>query len=843
MSKVRELKTPDKPKLDDVAGWERAVYSLGGVAPRYNPDTLVGRQGLHVYKRMLIDEQVKAVVSFKRAAIMGRGWSLSYEDGSPLDETERELRIQVMTKALNNMTGQFDSGLKKIATARQFGFSMTEKVTTEFDLDGRTYVGLSKLLTREQRTFLFYTNEYGLLDRCAQQVGGKEQTVDMSRFVHFVHSPEVDEYYGESDLRAAYRSWYLKERIGDYWALYLEKFAGGFMVVTQEGDTSQPLIPGSPLWNSITGVLNNLHGASGIILPKGLKAELHFPPAQGDFKEAITHHDLGIAKAMLVPNLLGLSHSDGGASLGEGGKSDTQLEAFGWTINEEAQALATCVGEQIIYPLGRANWGDNEYPCFKFKPPSIEHLKWVIETWVKLVGASTVINTEGDETYLRSLLGMPKRDPDAEPLIDPVEQAKQDMLEKQHGLAQDGQEFDQTLKSRQQREAERAARAGEKTTAQTAKARYKASRDPVDIMEAMIREIAEREGLEVDEASFTRMRSYMNERVPVARQTERQQPVAIPHGELRGCTLAQFASASERVAFSVIEQRQTAEEHRMTDLMSAQVARAVARLIGNNDLLATLTDNNVEDVAAVEFSSSEKARLNSTARQGLRAGWDLGLNMARTEIDRARGSARRVFTDLRDRAGAYFEARAFRMAGDLSDQVRNVIQNELLQSVKSGRSPEDTREAIWWRMVDKGFTTRSYVRQNESDEDVQRALDRLWADTEEQAKSYLDTLARTTIYEAMNEARFAEFTDPALGDFVKAMAYSAVLDDRTTEICAELNGDVFLSDSPLWDTFRPPNHFNCRSILVPITAEDDWDGQESERPDTEPAPGFGRGEK
>jgi uncharacterized protein with gpF-like domain len=55
---------------------------------------------------------------------------------------------------------------------------------------------------------------------------------------------------------------------------------------------------------------------------------------------------------------------------------------------------------------------------------------------------------------------------------------------------------------------------------------------------------------------------------------------------------------------------------------------------------------------------------------------------------------------------------------------------------------------------------------------------------------------------------------------------------------------VFKTDNDVWDDYRPPNHYNCRSLLIPITQTDveagDWDGKESEVPDVEPQAGFGK---
>ena len=51
-----------------------------------------------------------------------------------------------------------------------------------------------------------------------------------------------------------------------------------------------------------------------------------------------------------------------------------------------------------------------------------------------------------------------------------------------------------------------------------------------------------------------------------------------------------------------------------------------------------------------------------------------------------------------------------------------------------------------------------------------------------------------------------------------AYQYSAILDDRTSAICEGLHGKIFKAGSePI-----PPMHFNCRSLLIPITKYEDF---------------------
>lgn len=100
----------------------------------------------------------------------------------------------------------------------------------------------------------------------------------------------------------------------------------------------------------------------------------------------------------------------------------------------------------------------------------------------------------------------------------------------------------------------------------------------------------------------------------------------------------------------------------------------------------------------------------------------------------------------------------------------------------------------------------------------------------------IDTMLRTNGFEAVNEARYSYFTDPQLDGFVQALEYTAILDSRTTQICQHLDGQVHGTDKGTWESYRPPNHFNCRSLLIPVTEIDSW--SESDEPTLDPQKGF-----
>ena len=180
---------------------------------------------------------------------------------------------------------------------------------------------------------------------------------------------------------------------------------------------------------------------------------------------------------------------------------------------------------------------------------------------------------------------------------------------------------------------------------------------------------------------------------------------------------------------------------------------------------------------------------------------------------------------LQDVAADYLKTKAFKVTGDISAATVKTIQNVLMEGVKTSKTFADSKKAIYKALESEGLLT---------EEDVRDALGTV---TVKDTKARMETIVRTNTFEAINEARYQFFSDPEMDGFVEALEYSAVMDDRTTDICQQLDGQTFGIDDEIWATYRPPNHFNCRSILVPVTARDTW--TRSDDPSVLPQKGFG----
>lgn len=123
---------------------------------------------------------------------------------------------------------------------------------------------------------------------------------------------------------------------------------------------------------------------------------------------------------------------------------------------------------------------------------------------------------------------------------------------------------------------------------------------------------------------------------------------------------------------------------------------------------------------------------------------------------------------------------------DASEKINNEIQNIAIDAIENDFTDEQIEESV-------NNTSQKFIN-------TTAAL-----------------LATTLSLNTLNKSRNAVFKNNAViknRNNIVGLRYSAVLDRRTTEYCRSLDGTVFsITDGGIP---YPPNHFHCRSILVPV---------------------------
>jgi len=726
---------PQSLPQGDTAWSEDSMLNMGQW-PKYNPDLLIRQKGSGVYRKMMLDEQVKAAVRFKRDAISSREYTWEV-DRDELGDEEADRRIAIAQLTIDKCKGSFTDKLNGILSSIYQGFSLTEKLFMTIEYDGLTYWGIKDLKLKPYDTFEFKVDQFGNVEELLQKVAGKDIRLNMSKFIHFVNNPDYDEHYGGSELREAYRAWFSKEMAIRFWNMWLERHAGGYRSITSEGDAV--LTPGSAMYTSLQNVLRNTVGGSGVILPKNTKMELVFPSNNVAYKEAIDHHDLGIARSLLVPNLLGITPT---GQTGSYSQSETQLSAFFMTLNADSNRLEEILNEDLFRHLGELNFGDDYWPKFKFNKYTIEQAISIASAWKDMVQGGSAQRSDTDEAYLRNLLGIPEKD--EESVVQPV----------------------------------------------------KPTVEPTD-----------------DKGGDPNL----------------QNDKTLPDETLMGKALRAYSidSASQRVDFTVIAK--TTDDLATENIN--QVSRTMDQLVADAILQMRVLGDRLDSSSSktIKFDKSVLRTLNKQISSSLSEYWQLGKKHAQSEIDKAKGA---VFSSSISGeqqnfvSEKFIKDKAFKVAGNLSTEAISIIQGIILNGVKGGKSLATMEKEIYATFAAKGM-----ISQERAKEALGQALG-----SDAVANARIATMMRTNGFEAVNEARFNYFSDPALDDFVQALEYSAILDSRTTQICQNLDNHVHAINSEVWQSFRPPNHYNCRSLLIPITDIDQW--TESDEPVIDPQQGF-----
>jgi len=731
------------PTEGEVAHDNLLTSGLVGKIPKYDPDLLKVTKGKYVYEKMMTDDQVKPVLRFKQASVISRKWYFDVptdDDGQPDEEQQRI--ADFFTYNLDTMKNNFTDVMVGILSAMIQGYSFSEKIWKPIQWDGRTWWGVGNIKLRPWDTFDggITVDEFGNINELRQTIGGTGIALPPEKFIHFVHQPDEDPHYGESDLRAAYRSFWYKDVVLKFQSIFLERFSSGMLIVKVPNKMD-------PKWkNAIKGFLNNISARAGMMVPDDVEVEMNALRDNQAFDKAIAQYDKAIAKSILVPNLLGLSQQ---GATGSFAQSETQLKAFLWILASIAARLEDTLNEQLFAQLAWWNFNTTEYPKFTFEPMGEDQKNETVKTWSDLVSKGAVTKSDSDEAHTRRLMGYPEKAEPEEPET-PEPPDDTDLPE-------------------------------EPATEEEIEARLTEWIDGIKDIDHQMRarvELAEKPWLR-------------RVNVPKLDKTFTSEDAAFAEG---------LADIMAKVKSSVLEQTRA--------------------LVGNKNMgrLAPTATEKVKVPPNLVKQIRAFVRKQTTATFGMgeeQAAQDLPAIPKKFAVKFA-VKVIRPGTDI-GRADRFVSSQSMKIAGILEDDVNKAVSAVLANGIKYDKSLKQVIDAI------------------EQDTALVAALPRVDAGGRRiNVPARMENIARTTNATAINAARQAVFESPQLEGFIQAFEYSAILDDRTSEICEALDGRIRRD----WGSSAPPNHFQCRSILVPITAVDPWDGKQSKLPAIQPQKEF-----
>ena len=209
----------------------------------------------------------------------------------------------------------------------------------------------------------------------------------------------------------------------------------------------------------------------------------------------------------------------------------------------------------------------------------------------------------------------------------------------------------------------------------------------------------------------------------------------------------------------------------------------------------------------------------------MRDGYMSGRNQAKTEIKISQFQVGTVGNLPPKEALAYFETYSVYITGTEKAFIEKYTQQILYGAIERG---ETTAEAM--------FKLEEFFEQYKVEQKM-RVGNKTVVKPIEEIPGRLETIVRTNFTNTYNQGRLGMFQDEAVKDFIPAYQYSAIIDERTSEFCERWDETILKAGDPLWAGNIPPNHFNCRSLLVPVTSDEKY--KIDRPPAIKPAKGFG----
>lgn len=367
-------------------------------------DEIIRRKGWAIYKEMLTDDQVKACLEFKKILIAGRSFEVAPGDETPEAKTQAAFVEEVFKRI------KVDQALKEALTALEFGFALAEQVFTRdvWQKDGKQYVFLEKIAFREPSQIYIQADEHGNVQGARQfnTQSGAGNTIDLplEKIWLFTHNKRFGNNYGVSDLRSAYRPWWAKKFIVQFWNVFLERMGSPMTTMKYPQGASDDLK------KTLKQIMRGLSSKTEILIPQGVEIALVEATRGGTatYEQALAFHNDSIARAILMSGLMGLN-GDAPRQSGTNSQSFIQQRLIFKMADGVSQELADTLMTQVINPLLALNFAKVIPAKFIWQDYGQFEGQVVADEIRQLHAAGVIDMDQKDVNYVRSIMGLPIR--------------------------------------------------------------------------------------------------------------------------------------------------------------------------------------------------------------------------------------------------------------------------------------------------------------------------------------------------------------------------------------------------------------------------------------------------
>lgn len=304
------------------------------------------------YRRMLADPIVKAALLSKVFGTASLSLRVQPDGNGPLAK-----KVATFTKWSLERS---DTGIAGIVTDILLGgliekASVCEKVFRYIDRgEYNGHVGLARLSPLDPDTFTVTTDEFRRITGVKQTIGssgkgGAPETYPADCFTIWQHLPLYQA--GTSDLRAAYRPWYLLDTVWKLRGIFLDKIAMPVVKGTYTDETQEP---------ALATKLAKMRALSWIAVPDDIQVEaLELSQRSGqEWQQAI----MDLRQEVVIGIQLGFQHILEGSQTGARASAQVHVQQSELAVWYTSEAVGNVLTKQVVPDITDLNFAGAGYP-------------------------------------------------------------------------------------------------------------------------------------------------------------------------------------------------------------------------------------------------------------------------------------------------------------------------------------------------------------------------------------------------------------------------------------------------------------------------------------------------
>ncbi len=759
----------------------------------YNPDDLVKSKGrsVKIYQEMIREPFVKAALQQKKTSLLSVPWGIKPASQNP----DHVTHARFVRWSLANLAGGFARDIWEMCDGVNIGYSILEKVpeiVTSGEWQGK--ITFHALKSKNPHYFGFDTDEFDNLTEngviMTQAADGRINVpLPTEKFFIFSYNKLYENLYGQSDLRAAYRAYWIKDTAWKLRSIYMERFSGNALKgkYPRNKDAKENK-------EKLLDIFRSWQNETGVAIPEDLEIEVLNIATSSDseYARAMSDCNQEIAIGILGETLtLNEGRKTGARNMGE-----IHAKVVDLLVLYLDMILSGDINEQLARELVDLNWANvDAYPEFYWYPrEDYDPVQFgsAVKSWQE-AGAEISKSWFYERTRM------------------PLPSGPEDMLVPKPAPApQFGQNLGQTEGQNLNREGAKVAKENQGSSPGNG-------------------QIPEQPQKMAEPASATPGLPTPNSS-PYYRDLNKFEKFAeIPKIDRQTMALVEGAKTAAAPAYlkikaavlDQIQKKQVLENKDFTAAANIKVNTKPLQVVFQKTLLTA-------DLMG-RASAVENARNQGYDMKGMKKfAEDWQMIDAPVTPDEAVKYFSGKIPMTKEEYQALINAKyqeSFYVAGLEKTQITKDVQALLTDALKNGWDYKKFKFEL-----DRAFD--NYAKAN---------WEQQGATSEKLTDAHAETVFRTNIMDSFNQGRKTVLEDPDVQEYFPAWMLSCILDGRTRPWHADMDGATFLADDPIWDRITPPNGYNCREVIVPInkydfTSDMLWD--KSDIPGNYPDPDF-----